>query len=119
MRRPRRRPSLDQLLVVALDHVVVALGSHRALLLHRLEQVLAEPLGRAVLVGARDPDRLVAERTLLGLAGGAARTVARPCERVRGGAGRGARAPRGPDPPPPLRPRPLGHRPPPPLSPPR
>src|SRR5206468_1601540 len=84
--------SLDQLLVVALDLVVVALGRHGALLLHRLEQILAEPLGRAVLVGARDPDRLVADRAFLGLAGGAAGAIARLGQRVGGGAGRGAGA---------------------------
>src|SRR6185295_4593126 len=92
------RSSLDQLLVIALDQIVIALGRQRALLLHRLEQVLAEPLGRAVLVGARDPDRLVADRAFLGLAGGAARAVARLGERVGGGAGRGARARRVLDP---------------------
>src|SRR6185295_1947675 len=86
------RSSLDQLLVIALDQIVIALGRQRALLLHRLEQVLAEPLRRAVLIGARDPDRLVADRALLGLARGAAGAIPRLGQRIGGGAGRGARA---------------------------
>src|SRR5262245_38428082 len=93
LRRGSRGPSLDQLLVVALDLLVVAVGALRALLLHRLEQLLAEPLGRAVLVGARDPDRLVADGALLGLARGGAGALAGPGERLGGGA-RGLARPR-------------------------